>query len=518
MVVTRAPRGASLRALIAGTMAIALPLAAQNNSDGFASPPAVSSVPRSPPGLIFFPTFPPALDTAINRNQPSPSGSTAAPPGLAPYVSEIFYAQLGSQLHAGSLNGKLREQLSTYRTAKLALLQELRAAIAAMRETDARARRVGYETLARRQEPRLAELEKNAERLRIDLIAPDRNWNDYREWWLGDKDRRGYSPIEIAQVMRAYAFYHKGLLPAQRRLLREISAELALAVESSAKSIAAATTVFFSPETARVTLPDLSAEVSAKLAAYLTKKSVLKKELYDAISKSDGKVSLFNHPLKSLAETQAALLAQLEVLAEEIRSGLGPVATPPDALARSPIPSSVVERLTTLVQDRNVLQQDATGKIESIVARTRAERVRVSINYAFENDRLRFTVYPGMRGAPPAGLAKQMDAIRSELNAVAETYGRGLAELVNTRDGIRREVGEILGLKETGPIDMAMASALRAASQRESETAYRDYRIAVFEPGLSPAQRRLLFDGAIEQLGLPLPRGEMQPARRANSW
>ena len=41
---------------------------------------------------------------------------------------------------------------------------------------------------------------------------------------------------------------------------------------------------------------------------------------------------------------------------------------------------------------------------------------------------------------------------------------------------------------------------------------YRDYQTAVFQPGLSPEQRRLLFDGALQKLALPLPDG--QPPRQ----
>jgi len=37
----------------------------------------------------------------------------------------------------------------------------------------------------------------------------------------------------------------------------------------------------------------------------------------------------------------------------------------------------------------------------------------------------------------------------------------------------------------------------------------RDYRNAMLQPGLSPEQRRLLFDGALQKLALPLPRGEL---------
>jgi hypothetical protein len=59
---------------------------------------------------------------------------------------------------------------------------------------------------------------------------------------------------------------------------------------------------------------------------------------------------------------------------------------------------------------------------------------------------------------------------------------------------------------------------MRVATARETASVYRDYRVALFQPGLSPEQRRLLFDGVMEQLELPLPRGELQPVYRAPTW
>ncbi len=496
---------------------LALRLAAQTDFSRDTIP-TPSPMPRAPRAMICFPPFPPALDQPINRLPATPAGQGTAPAALAPYVSELFYPQLSTHFAARSLSEKQQQQLGAYRAAKLALAQELHDLLASVRDTEPAARRQACEALARRQAPRFEQLEKSAELLRVDLIAADRNWSEYREWKLSDRDRRGYSPVEIAQVMRAFAYYQKGLLPAQRRLLREIALELAQAVDRADKATAAGNAVFFSPETARVTIPDMLPEIAAKFATFLTRKSALKKELYDAVHKFDGEMELFNSTLRALPEKQAARFAQLEVIAEEIRVGLGPVTPPGDPLAKLAIPNSVVERINGVIRDRQQLQQAATAKVEAIVGRTRAARIPVSVNYAFEKDRLRTTVYPALRGTPPANLAAQMESLRTELGAVSDQFGRGLADLVNRNDEIRREVAELLGITAPQALDLALANAMRAAAQRESEGAYRDYRIAVFEPGLSLEQRRLLFDGSIEQLGLPLPRGEMQPSRRANSW
>ena len=52
------------------------------------------------------------------------------------------------------------------------------------------------------------------------------------QWRLGDSEKRGFSPLEIAQVMRSYAYYENGLPAAQRRLLLEIAVELQMAADN----------------------------------------------------------------------------------------------------------------------------------------------------------------------------------------------------------------------------------------------------------------------------------------------
>ena len=86
------------------------------------------------------------------------------------------------------------------------------------------------------------------------------------------------------------------------------------------------------------------------------------------------------------------------------------------------------------------------------------------------------------------------------------------------RAAIRGEVAQALGSPTEATVDNALYAAMRAIHLKQTEASYDEYRIAVFEPGLSPEQRRLLFDGVIEKLDLPLPRGELQPIGRGNSW
>jgi hypothetical protein len=143
------------------------------------------------------------------------------------------------------------------------------------------------------------------------------------------------------------------------------------------------------------------------------------------------------------------------------------------------------------------------------------------VTYRFEGETLKFLVVPMRmdRGGGAAGshLAR-VEAIRGQISTVADHYGHRMAEIINERESIRREIGETLGLAKAEEIDRALIVASRVANQKKNASAFAEYRTVVFEPGLSPGQRRLLFDRVVQQLDLPLPRGELQPTFRAQTW
>lgn len=470
------------------------------------------------PVVIFFPPLPPPIDRPVVSIGGPTNRRLTAPPELAIYVNEPFYAPLSTRIAKGDLPAPLQERLDAYHAAKLAVQTQLRETLDAMHDADQPTRQHTLEALARQQTPRIVELERTAEKLREDLVKADYNWSALREWHLGDKNTRGDSPFEISQVMRATAFYQNGLLPAQRRLLREIAIELASAGENTAAATAAQPYLFFPPEPARVLLPDnLSADLAAKVAAYQTKKSALKKELYDTVYAQDHATFSFlrSSGLKALAEKQAARLTALDALAEDIRREL--VQQPP-ATFKPPLPPVLMARISTLLQARTALQKETMTKIEEL--RARIERAPIQLGYSFESDGMKYVVAParGPRGRSPEEMARIIEPVREAMATIAENFGRHFADMINETESIRRETALHLGSEKPQPIEAALAAATRYALQQNSEEAYREYRTAVFEPGLSSEQRRLLFDGAIERLNLPLPRGELQPTRRASGW
>ncbi len=511
---------------LSAAVALALPASAQ---DGGYPQSSFPDTPRAAPRMsdrasIFFPPNPPPLGRALPKGAPT-AGRLAAPAELAAHVNELYYPPLGTRLATKALPPKLRAQLDQYRSAKLALQGELRAELDRVRPLEPAERETALAGFARRQAAALAGLENSAEQLRRDLIVSDQAWGALRQWHLGDKDRRGFSPVEIAQVMRAYAYYQNGLLPAQRRLLREISIELQAAGDNADTAASNQPYLFFPPEPARVLLPDdIPADVAAKLALYQTRKSALKKELYDAVHAHDWQSFAFlrGNTLKALAEKQTARLAELEAFAEEIRRGLAVMPEAAPIAERTPLPPVLQNRVAVLLRDIGAAQREAIERVEAILAKTRARSLPIQSNYRFEAAGLKFLVIPSRfgrgAGSPPADLTAQIAAIREELSAVANDYGSRLAEAINERDAIRVEVTRSLNTSKADRVDAALGTAMRVATARETEDVYREYRVALFQPGLSPEQRRLLFDGVVERLEMPLPRGELQPVMRAATW
>jgi len=478
--------------------------------------PRNRETPRVP---IFYPPTPPPLDAPVAHGV-VPPGRLAAPPELAMFVNETFYPALSTRLFANNLSDRLRQELGEYHFAKQSLQKALRSELARQRDADPAVRLRALEALARTQTPKIAELEQTAERLRRALVTVSYSWTILREWHLRYQEERGYSPLEIAKVMRGYSHYHGDLLLRQRYLLHEIGIELLAAVDDPAKARAAQPHFFFSPEPARVLLPPhLPAELSAKIAAYQGMKSQLKKELYDAIWAYDGAaVGFWYNPIKTLARRQAARFDELDRLAEEVRHGLAALEIPAPTLERPPLPPVIAARISSLLQDRAAAQREATLRADAVVDRTYEVRVRVA--YRFDDDGLKYIVVPGLgrRGPLTKDEERFYAKVQADLAVVADAYGHRLAALLNEEEAIRRDTAELIGPDDRSALEHALDATHRVAVMEASQSAYLDYRAAVFEPGLSPAQRRLLFDGAVEQLDLPLPRGEMQITSRNRKW
>jgi hypothetical protein len=481
------------------------------------------AAPIFTPVPIFFPINPPPLDRPVSRLAPS-TGQTIAPPGeLGSYVTEPFYAVLSTRLIRHTLDDKKRQKLDAYRVTRDALLEELQTELTQVRDAAPATRRTTLTRLAQRQTPRLAELEVTAEQLRSEFATSENDWSALREWRLGQRQQRGDSPAEIGAVMRASAFYQAGLAPAQRLLLREIAIEVTSGADDAVAATARQPYLFFSPALSRVILPDdVPAEIAAKVAAFETKKSTLKKELFDVISAQDGATFAFSRTaaVKSLAERQAPALAQLKSLADEIRDGLvqfpGLSPKPP----QSPLTPVLTEQTMAIVQARSALQKATREKIDAITAEVPPDYpVAFATTIDSQGVKVRLVPRVGAGRGRPSPNDPLLAKITTRINEVGEEHRQRQEEFNRVIEELRGDVGRVLGQNATPKqIDEALDGVIRYNAQRENTEGYRDYRVAVFEPGLSPEQRRILLGGALRKLDLPLAGGERQPTRRPASW
>lgn len=443
---------------------------------------------------VFFPPSPPPLGGPVPLADIRES-VCPAPAELAAYVGEPFYPQLGTRLAAASpderLNEQLQQRLSAFRAARTGLQTEMQARLYTLREIDAPARLQSLEAFARDQAPRIAELDRAAEALRTDLLVQGGEWNAYRRWNLGAMSL----PPERQQVffftvLRAAVFFGEGISPAQRRLLRETVIEMQDALCGAAPSAADGAWIFFSPDTARIRVPDsLPAEVAERFKAYAREKQALRDELRGALIQADKTFFIGGRApeLEALAGRQAPRIAALEARAEEIRRALKGIIRDP---LRGPdlpsLPPALEERIAAYRREKLGLQKELLAKVES------ASGPRV-----------------------PAGDAGRQDRAREAIAAFTQQNAARYAALEKTRAALRDELAHSApapaGDGNRSSSDRLLKNFADALQQLETWRLYRDYQAAVFEPGLSPEQRRLLFDGAIEKLALPLPGGERQP-------
>jgi hypothetical protein len=418
-------------------------------------------------------------------------------------VNEPFYAVLGTRLAQHDLSPEQQRRLEDYRDAKIALQTELRAHLDALKDADAPTRLRTLEAFALEQTPRIAELEAAAEKLRHDLadglLASGFDWDVYHHWIRANQPRT---------VARVAAFFLDGLSPTQRRLLREMALEpTGTNQPSTSASVPPAETILscFSPDMARVRLPaDLSPTLAAKVAAYTRKKTELKEELGHIVF-TPGRTSAGDPLPRNLEQFARGLepsFAALEQVAEEIRRELALRPDLPQALSRLALPQLSPEletRVTAYRRDKLDLQKALLARVEEVTRNVPPPRDPADKN----------------KSGPGSPGGERDEKIRQTIAAFTQENAAHYAALEKNKDALRSDLARLAGtgaIVVKGPFaDVLSKNFSEAVQQLETWRNYRYYQVAVFEPGLSPEQRRLLFDFAVEKLALPLPAGEILP-------
>jgi hypothetical protein len=477
--------------------------------------------------VVFFPPFPPVYGAPIEVS-PGASGTRllggrrlSPPDGLANFVAEDFYPALSTRLFVPELKKEIEVRVHQYRAQRLNLVTDLLNQFVTLHQQSADERERQLRAFAETQTPQLVALEAESERLRQDIIRSglwNVDWNAGRRWKLGTMDARGDAVNAEAefQVVRATAYYQAGLLSQQRGLVREMAFDLQIAARK-ARGLPGARgdsdAMYFSPETTRFRLPpDMSPTLREKVGAYNGRKAELKRELRETIVACEGKsASERTSTFEALGDRQWPELRNLEELAEEIRRllAVGFEVKPPPAPPW--LPAGMMQTILSYNDDRDtyfgelkryadqavamVSRDDAAASSDDRVqqdrdfAARRAETRRIAVLEFQERHRVRFL-----------SLEQRYKMIREALAVVAEKQTDRKTGRPLDADALLRQHGASMAEFET--------------FGRET-TIYSHYRIAMFQPGLSPEQRRLLFGYALVGLAQGLPGGEVMPKRSA---
>jgi hypothetical protein len=515
------PFGGVPRSLLGFFVGIAgaAPLAAQSSSStGGSSYSSDGGLPPMPPASrpwelpIYFPPSPPLLGAPVPLPILAMSRrSTPAPPLLADYVNEIFYAPLSTRLDKKQLTTRQRDKLEAYRAAKLALQDELQGRLESLKSADPATRTQELAEFGRAQAPRIAQLERMAEELRRELIHGEFlqgnvDWNAIRGWRLGSSQFSGSNDAMNAQyqVMLAAAFYQNGLLPEQRGLLREIAIELQTVPRRPTDEETGGLVnppLFFSPATSRLLLPPgVPAEIGEKIALYEKEKSAIKRELRDTVYAQDK--TFFtrnrNRVLEALAERQWPQIAALEELAEDIRRDLARLPNQPGPPPPPPLPAALTAHITEFLADRNELRAEILRKVDELKKRFPFIRIQNSRNPAGGAD-LRLLI------SPRPDNDEEIKALRTTMTAFNQEIATRQGQLRKAEQAIRREFEATSAPAEGRSAEGILDDYAEILQQREDWSLYGAYQTAMLTPGLTPEQRRLLFDRSLEKLSLPLP-------------
>jgi hypothetical protein len=187
-------------------------------------------------------------------------------------------------------------------------------------------------------------------------------------------------------------------------------------------------------------------------------------------------------PLLTLAKNQDFRLAALENRAEDIRRGLAALSDP----ARPP-------DLPNLTPD-----------LASRIAAYREEKL--ALNKALLACRNQV-----IESNPKADNQALTERIRQAIASFSDRNSARYAALNQSRDSIRGELSK-LPSADAGSADTLPIKFSESLRRLHAFWDYRDYQTAVLQPGLSPEERRLLFESAVEKLALPLPAGELRIA------
>jgi hypothetical protein len=449
---------------------------------------------------IFFPVNPPVLGAEVAVVAASRQGNL--PTTLRAFLTDPFFPQVaarivhfeGEEVRAQPFSPEEFVRLDSFVSIRAALLKEIYDRSDQLWQLDPAARLVALGDMARAQQARLEEIERTAQWLRQSLAKGD-SWNEHREWRLERgslRQPRDKTYVLEFQVVRAAAYYQEGFSPGQRTLVRELAIEMNEAIAlGGEQTVGSDLIMFFSPDTARIRRPWTgSPGLESKIVGYIGEKRRLKDELREIIYETDGLLLEYTRTrrIEELARAQAEAIERLDELAEEIRRELATVPDYRRYRGASRLSARMEERLQAFADDVNRIEGDRAAFIRERVQRARDKA-----------------------SAAPAGAVVYESAARARAVFEMEQGNRLMAH-ERAAEALLKDLIEELPPEESGRLNGSAEIALREYLERRAEQdAYADYDLAVLEPGLSPAQRRLMLAASMARLRQVMLPPEKQP-------
>lgn len=471
---------------------------------------------------FFYPPFAPAPGDEIDEREHLLDIAYDAPEGLRPYVGEIFYPILGARLAENHVPRRHHKRLSDYVAKRNASLEQLFASLA--------------DPIARPIDAKSASLlEKEAETIRSDLLTDHYQWGSFRTW-KSDSTLRATNPPLAQQrelhVIRAGVFFLPGLSTEQRWLLwAYISQRPADDLYSTTGKdlVRPSGTIPFLPAGASLVLPQtIPPSLHQDLRAFSHRYRQMQVEIAEVVLAADRLESEESRAsLKQFAERQAPALARLEAEAEHVRVELAKL--PPSS--EPSLPQDIAALSLELSTSRASLRRSLANTLRDIRRDTLsykpgAEAVEVSGNFSdgvtFDGRRIPERLISITLNPSPEQLGrpqKAREALTAGLKAFAEENASREQEIAaKGRELITHTVayiGTFEALDQVPNSEKALHAARLLAAHEQSRRldSYSRYLVATTQPGLTPAQRRLLFGAALRDLNLPLPTGIRRPVR-----
>ena len=316
------------------------------------------NVPRH--SYLFFPPVAPPLDTEIPALAPLDSGPPA-PPDLQAFVGEIFYPMLAARLVSDDLPKPMRARIVAYRDKEVAIQNEIRSRVLALKDADQETREGQLAALAALQGPRIGGTEASAEQLREDLRETGMFGRPVETAEQPEAVGRLVGPAKStpsepsrlrleATAIRAAAFYQEGISLEGRQLLLEAAADIDLLADPKAASVKTELgerVISFTPGPSQIVVPSrLDPSLADKVDHYLAAKNRLKSELRDTLHETmNATAGARRAALAKLSEAQEGRIAALDAEAEDIRRAL---ASQPN-LKGPPSPPTLPPELTSRI-------------------------------------------------------------------------------------------------------------------------------------------------------------------------